>query len=163
MTREEAIDYGEMWLELQEDSKDSDTYEFFEIATQVLKQEPCRDAISRKRVVEWLENATDDSIEHAIDSNLEFIPPVTPQPKMGRWMYDEDKSDWYDTTYHCSCCKRTVVIPYESQKDLYNDYPYCHCGAKMQEESEKWVNLAEDLIPIIDEAENENTKEEDND
>ena len=37
------------------------------------------DCISRKRVLEWLENATDDSIEHALDSDLEFIPSVTPQ------------------------------------------------------------------------------------
>ena len=32
MTREEAIEFGKMWLELQEDCKGSDTYEFFEMA-----------------------------------------------------------------------------------------------------------------------------------
>ena len=39
MTREEAIDFGEMWLELQEDSKNSNTYKFFKTAMQALKQE----------------------------------------------------------------------------------------------------------------------------
>lgn len=40
MTREEAIDFGEMWLELQNDSKDSNTYEFFVTAIKALEQEP---------------------------------------------------------------------------------------------------------------------------
>lgn len=32
MTREEAIEFGNMWLEINEDSKDSNTYEFFQMA-----------------------------------------------------------------------------------------------------------------------------------
>ena len=40
MTREDAIDFGEMWLELQKDSKDSNTYEFFVMALKALKQKP---------------------------------------------------------------------------------------------------------------------------
>lgn len=38
MNREEAINFGEMWLELQEDSQDSNTYEFFKFAVEALKQ-----------------------------------------------------------------------------------------------------------------------------
>lgn len=38
MNREEAINFGEMWLELQEDSQGSDTYEFFKFAVEGLKQ-----------------------------------------------------------------------------------------------------------------------------
>lgn len=40
MTREEAIEFGKMWLELQEDCKDSNTYEFFKMAIKALQQEP---------------------------------------------------------------------------------------------------------------------------
>lgn len=40
MTREEAIEFGKMWLELQEECKESNTYEFFKIAIEVLQQEP---------------------------------------------------------------------------------------------------------------------------
>ena len=32
MTNEEAIKFGNMWLELQEDSKDSSTYTFVQMA-----------------------------------------------------------------------------------------------------------------------------------
>lgn len=41
MTREEAIDFGRIWLEMNEDAKDSRTYEFFEVVIKVLEQEPC--------------------------------------------------------------------------------------------------------------------------
>ena len=40
MKREDAIEFGKMWLELQEDCKDSNTYEFFEIAIEALQQKP---------------------------------------------------------------------------------------------------------------------------
>lgn len=36
-----------------------------------------KDCISRKQVLHWLENATDESIENALNNNLDFIPPVT--------------------------------------------------------------------------------------
>lgn len=32
MTREEAIDFGKLWLDMNEDAKGSKTYEFFELA-----------------------------------------------------------------------------------------------------------------------------------
>lgn len=40
MTREEAIEFGKMWLELQEECKNSNTYEFFKMAIEALQQEP---------------------------------------------------------------------------------------------------------------------------
>ncbi len=39
MTREEAIEFGKMWLEVQEDCKDSITYKFFKMAIEALQQE----------------------------------------------------------------------------------------------------------------------------
>lgn len=40
MTRDEAKSFGEMWLEVNEDSKDATTYKFFKIAMTALKEEP---------------------------------------------------------------------------------------------------------------------------
>ena len=37
MTREEAISFGNMWLELNEDAKDSETYQFFKMAISALR------------------------------------------------------------------------------------------------------------------------------
>lgn len=55
------------------------------------------------------------------------------EPKTGHWIYDDEYSDWFDVIYKCSCCKRAITVPYEARNELYKDYPYCHCGAKMQE------------------------------
>ena len=37
MTRELAISYGELWLDMEADAKGTQTYEFFEVALEVLK------------------------------------------------------------------------------------------------------------------------------
>lgn len=49
MTREEAIDFGEMFLEVNKDSPNSNTYKFVEMAIKELKKEIAIDKI-RERV-----------------------------------------------------------------------------------------------------------------
>ena len=51
MTREKAIAFGEMWLEINQDSKNSNTYDFFQMVVQALERETCEDAVSRKAVI----------------------------------------------------------------------------------------------------------------
>ncbi len=43
MTREETIEFGKFWLDLNKDGKGSRTYEFFELAIKALEKEPCED------------------------------------------------------------------------------------------------------------------------
>ena len=90
------------------------------------------DCISRKRVLEWLENATDDSIEHALDSDLEFISSVTPQEP--RWIPVSEKLPEPFTFVNATC--RSLVddredwvietvylpIPKEANKHGYSDW-----------------------------------------
>ena len=45
MTKEEAIDFGKMWIEVFEADKDSHTYEFFEMAIEALERENVLDKI----------------------------------------------------------------------------------------------------------------------
>lgn len=52
MTREEAIEFGNMWLELNEDCKDSSTYAFFACAIKALEQEPTKEK-SKSRDDDW--------------------------------------------------------------------------------------------------------------
>ena len=54
--REEAIKYGEFWLDMNDDSKNSLTYMFFEKALEALKSEPDADY---KTLLIKLENAED--------------------------------------------------------------------------------------------------------
>lgn len=39
MTNKEAIEFGNLWLEMNEDSKNSNTYNFFQMAVKLLEQE----------------------------------------------------------------------------------------------------------------------------
>ena len=48
MTREEAIEFGNMWLQISEDCKNSSTYAFFQMAIKALSQEPS-DVLSKIR------------------------------------------------------------------------------------------------------------------
>jgi len=45
MTREEALEFGKMWLQINEDCKDSSTYAFFKIAIKALEQYSVLDKI----------------------------------------------------------------------------------------------------------------------
>ena len=123
----------------------------------LLSQEPCEDAVSRQAVFDAHEKVAElfpwrvpgkydtydryneawhDAIGRA-EMEIEGLPPVNPQPKMGRWVIVEDRTDWFDATYECSCCKREIIVPYDARNEVYKDYPYCHCGAKMVDSQER--------------------------
>lgn len=59
------------------------------------------------------------------------------EPMTGRWVIAEDSNDRFFVTYECSCCKRAIIVPYDARNEVYKDYPYCHCGAKMVEPQER--------------------------
>lgn len=69
MTREGLINFGEMFLEVNKDSKNSSTYEFVEAAVKLFKQEFREDAVSRTPSIpeEWKDSFKD------IDDFIEYI------------------------------------------------------------------------------------------
>ena len=69
MTRKEAIEYGKDFLSLDKFSKDTNVYQFFDMAIQALEQEPCEDAISREDVLDKIQHA---EINFTITSNIDF-------------------------------------------------------------------------------------------
>lgn len=88
--------------------------------------EPCDDAISRQAVIEILNDAyflkLDDGA--ALQESVKQLPPVTPQPKMGYWEWNQYDANPKIGNFHCSLC--------HSIGRTYFDYcPYC--GAKMSE------------------------------
>lgn len=104
-------------------------------------QEPCKDAISRQMAIDGADaiiardtSGNNDVVKAmtAWKSYVEGLPPVTAQPKMGRWII-VDKG-LKVTSFKCSECGRTVRD--DTGYDVAKDYPYCHCGAKMQEVEE---------------------------
>ena len=64
-----------------------------------------------------------------IVKELEKLPPAQPQ-RTGRWV--KIKESIKVSEYKCSKCGRTIWD--DRGYDPYVDYPYCHCGARMEGE-----------------------------
>lgn len=62
------------------------------------------------------------------------IEALKKEPKTGHWIKEESPYGWDGHSYQCSECGRSIHLDTEME-DL-EDYPYCHCGAKMQEVQE---------------------------
>lgn len=101
----------------------------------------CDDCVSRQAVDrlvwEYLRKDTDENIafyEHFLD-----LPPVTPIRPKGHWILNDNqgvRAAGY-LTYHCSECRREISSKYLGKISLLKEYPYCHCGAKMESEIEE--------------------------
>lgn len=93
-----------------------DDADVLKAAIEALEQEPCGDCISRENAIKQCGFGMTSLL---IAGNLRRLPPVTPQQKTGRWIFDKI----LDKHYYCSECKSMGV-----------DYwDYCpNCGAKME-------------------------------
>lgn len=134
--------------------KDNNAYsimlnEALDMAINALEQEPCKDTISRQAVINVFPRWKFVSYEAYIRSvaELENLPPVTPQPKIGRWImkhrtYNEIKhytgQDEMGEIHTISVLERYETDePYCSEcgkraGDTSQDY-CCACGVKMEE------------------------------
>ncbi len=117
----------------------------------------CEDTVKREAVLNTLdamdnaldENRTVEAYKELLKECYKELPPVAPKPKTGKWVFLHDKfSEWDGVTWYfkCSECGRKVaLLAFEmmarptDNKDwerLLETYPYCHCGAQMEGESE---------------------------
>lgn len=74
--------------------------------------------------------AASENLLYILDHN---IPSVEAEPvRHGRWVkyWDFD----FAVKYKCSECGREVMVPMCSKDPVRKVFPYCHCGAKMDEE-----------------------------
>lgn len=105
------------------------------------KQEPCEDCISRQAVLS-MQYRIDDSATLSMRDvvnvdDIEDLPPVTPQPKIGWWITEKVDGGY---KVYCSKCKGSAVFEYVHDGDIYSSYghgvvkktKYCpDCGTKM--------------------------------
>lgn len=107
-------------------------------AIEALKAQPCEDCVRISDIVKVLTNNRvhfGDMVK--ITSEFKSLPPVTPKPRTGHWVSKHivDDCDGVITWYECSECGRRIDSPFTEEVTL-KDYPYCHCGAKMEGVSE---------------------------
>ena len=137
MTREEAkgnLIHAIRW-------NDMPKKEALDVAIKALEQQSCDDAINRKdtlkAMIEQLGIKNEDYLipaEATLYKVVKNMPPVTPQPKTGRWVaYEVRLPDRTILNYRCSVCGRKL-IGYNTE--TLSEAPFCHCGAKMQEVEE---------------------------
>ena len=60
--------------------------------------------------------------------------PASSEVKHGKWIYC-GHHDFHGHVFECSVCGRYLFA--NSKEDVCDEYPYCHCGAKMDEEEQK--------------------------
>lgn len=90
------------------------------------EQQPCEDCISRAEALKYSHiEYDDDGVGHKViyAEDIEELPSVTPQPKIGKWIIIDDCEQFIAK---CSECGRI------EDSRMISKYPYCHCGAKME-------------------------------
>lgn len=97
------------------------------------------DLISRQDALSFLRNWErvkdyswgERNIIKATINEIESLPSAQPERKKGKWiMLDKGL---IVTSYKCSECGRTVRD--DTGYDVSKDYPFCHCGADMREDT----------------------------
>lgn len=105
-----------------------------------LEKESCKDAISRKAMLDYqqyLHGKMPNEENYKLWEFIKDLPPVIPQKK-GKWVlndYQGVQAVGFQT-YHCSECGREISSKYHGKMMLLEKFPYCHCGAKMEKDGE---------------------------
>lgn len=88
------------------------------------------DLISRQAAIKAFYIQSDDDgwwVGAAQDAET-LLNGLPTAEKVGKWI--EIEKGLYVTKYKCSECRR--VIWDDTGYDVCTDYPYCHCGARME-------------------------------
>ena len=90
-----------------------------------IRREDAKDALQEK----VFHNLTDEF--YGAMQVLDELEPADVAPvRHGKWLPIVS----YNNTYKCSECGRLLVDITDGLKMVDKHYPYCHCGAKMDEE-----------------------------
>lgn len=88
-------------------------------------KQPCEDAISRQAAIDFIIDNYGLKCSSLTNGIRDYLPPVTPQPKIGKWIQTKDECDgvnFYDFSFECSKCGKE-----QSFKSNYCP----NCGAEM--------------------------------
>lgn len=97
------------------------------------EQQPCENCISREAVIEWLKDKDIIKMNYQEENakrELAELPSVTPQPKIGKWIFHKPFDIGQGNCNECiECSYCRIWLNY----DYYDKTPYCPiCGAKME-------------------------------
>lgn len=113
MTREEAIAFGKRVIDL---GFRDETQAFCKLAIKALEQQPCDDCISRKVVLETIEDCNSDGLKgifcsyndgKRFEAYIKELPSVTPKEKTG-WIPVSEKLPEEETDV-LVCCETGAI------------------------------------------------------
>jgi hypothetical protein len=127
MTNEEAIKWIKYHIGISDYEETDELLKAFELAIKALELEPHYDCVSRQEIEDAIANTivNGESLGYGLAWDILYdLPPVTPQPKIGRWAILKDEyGDIVDAV--CSCC----------DEHGNHEWTFCpHCGARMEVE-----------------------------
>lgn len=99
--------------------------------TDTISRQAVLDALNALQTYKMHEGSDELLIDRAdIQKALEKLPPSPSRPH-GHWIkHHESRAG---IVYSCDRCGRTLqALSWETRKDVYKIYPFCHCGADMQ-------------------------------
>ena len=98
---------------------------------EALEQQPCEDCISRQAAIDACLSGWNKDYKEIVEE-IRTLPPVTPKPKMGRWIDDGQYAEGHsEHACRCSKCGYTYIGYTDEYKECQN------CGAKMVESQER--------------------------
>lgn len=67
---------------------------------------------------------------YALKTDIDAMPPADVEEVLrGKWIY-RSYHPMMGHAFECSVCKRWTLTMFP--KSVVEEYPYCHCGAKME-------------------------------
>ncbi len=138
MTREEVIARIENHKIVHKMNEPRAIYisEALDMAIKALEREPCEDTVSRQAVLNYIyndlglrdeENGKDIERQIELERSYKYVkslPPVTPQPKIGKWFVDERPES--NREIICSNCEQPIFKYHKMDFDYRPKYcPNC--------------------------------------
>ncbi len=148
MTRKGLINFGEMFLEVNGNSKNSNTYQFINEAIKLFKQDPCEDCISRKVLYNALyehfhdEDAPNNTTEVRLGAVRNFVkdfPSTMPKSTKSNWTpvsksFPKERfldDGWIEPS-------DTVLVQFNNGEMATSRY----WGSKESRKDEPWIDLS---------------------
>ena len=93
------------------------------------KQEPCEDAISRAEVLNLIDSKDPNYEVRHFKEDVECLPPVTPQQRIGKWIKSRD--NYGNNHFTCPFCEHDIATKYAG---TWDDNYCSNCGARLEME-----------------------------